>query len=45
MTKKTLGGTNKKAISVSGFRARMKSKQGRKIINSRRRKKREQLSI
>ena len=45
MTKRTLGGTNKKAVRVSGFRARMKNKQGRKVINNRRRKKRKNLSI
>jgi len=45
MTKRTLGGTNKKAVAVSGFRARMKSKQGSKIINSRRRRKRKNLAI
>nr|YP_011007477.1 50S ribosomal protein L34 [Sporochnus bolleanus]WAM64906.1 50S ribosomal protein L34 [Sporochnus bolleanus] len=45
MTKKTLGGTNKKIAAVSGFRARMKSKQGCKVLNNRRRKKRKNLSI
>ncbi|CAM9091391.1 unnamed protein product [Discosporangium mesarthrocarpum] len=45
MTKRTLGGTNKKAISVSGFRTRMKNKQGRQVINNRRQKKRKRLSI
>lgn len=45
MTKRTLGGTNKKAVGVSGFRIRMKSKQGRKVINNRRRKQRKKLSI
>ena len=45
MTKRTLGGTNKKAVGVSGFRARMKTKQGRKVISNRRRKKRKNLSI
>ncbi|CAM9093787.1 unnamed protein product [Ectocarpus sp. 6 AP-2014] len=45
MTKRTLGGTNKKATGVSGFRSRMKSKEGRKVINNRRRKKRKNLSI
>nr|YP_009327009.1 50S ribosomal protein L34 [Pleurocladia lacustris]ANS57639.1 50S ribosomal protein L34 [Pleurocladia lacustris]ANS57783.1 50S ribosomal protein L34 [Pleurocladia lacustris] len=45
MTKRPLGGTNKKAIRVSGFRSRMKSKQGCKVINNRRRKKRKNLSI
>nr|QSV12727.1 ribosomal protein L34 [Phaeophyceae sp.] len=45
MTKRTLGGTNKKAIAVSGFRSRMKTNSGCTIINNRRRKKRKQLSI
>ena len=45
MTKRTLGGTNKKAVAVSGFRARMKSKQGCQIINNRRRRKRKNLSM
>lgn len=45
MTKRTLGGTKKKAVGVSGFRARMKSKQGRKVIKNRRRKKRKNLSL
>nr|WRW10670.1 50S ribosomal protein L34 [Ascoseira mirabilis] len=44
MTKRTLGGTNRKAIAVSGFRARMKSKQGCNVINNRRKKKRKKLS-
>nr|QWK41658.1 ribosomal protein L34 [Akkesiphycus lubricus]QWK42086.1 ribosomal protein L34 [Pseudochorda nagaii] len=44
MTKRTLGGTNRKVIAVSGFRARMKSKQGCKVINNRRRKKRKNLT-
>jgi len=35
MTKRTLGGTNRKVVAVSGFRARMKSKQGIKVINNR----------
>nr|YP_011007581.1 50S ribosomal protein L34 [Syringoderma abyssicola]WAM65010.1 50S ribosomal protein L34 [Syringoderma abyssicola] len=39
MTKRTLRGTKRKAIAVSGFRARMKSKQGCKVINNRRKKK------
>ncbi|CAM9105993.1 unnamed protein product [Chrysoparadoxa australica] len=45
MTKRTLGGTNRKAIRVSGFRTRMQTKSGRRIINQRRRKGRKQLSI
>lgn len=45
MTKRTFGGTKRKAINVSGFRARMKTKSGRKIINLRRRKNRKRLSL
>ena len=44
MTKRTLGGTNRKAIRVSGFRARMKTKSGKNIIQARRRKGRKTLS-
>lgn len=43
MTKRTLEGTKRKVIAVSGFRARMKTKQGCKIINNRRKKKRKNL--
>lgn len=45
MTKRTFGGTKRKAIRVSGFRARMKTKSGKKIIQSRRLKGRKKLSI
>lgn len=45
MTKRTLGGTNIKAIRVSGFRARMQTKNGRKVIKNRRARGRKQLSI
>lgn len=45
MTKRTLGGTRRKVITVSGFRARMKSKAGSKIIKNRRKKNRKKLSI
>lgn len=45
MTKRTLKGTNRKAKRVSGFRTRMKTKSGKKIIQARRRKGRKQLSI
>jgi len=45
MTKRTLGGTNRKAIRVSGFRARMQTKNGRKIIKNRRNKKRKNISF
>ena len=34
MTKRTLGGTNRKAIKVSGFRARMRDNKGKKISGS-----------
>ena len=44
MTKRTLHGTKKKVIAVSGFRARMQNKKGRRIINQRRRKKRKNLN-
>lgn len=44
MTKRTLGGTNRKAIKVSGFRARMKNSKGKKIIKLRRKKGRLRLS-
>lgn len=45
MTKRTLRGTNRKAKRVSGFRARMKTKNGQKIIQARRKKGRQKLSI
>lgn len=45
MTKRPLRGTNKKSIAVSGFRTRMKRKEGRKVINQRRKKKRKRLSL
>ena len=45
MTKRTLEGTKRKSIRVSGFRTRMKTKNGRKVINARRRRKRARLSI
>ena len=45
MTKRTLGGTNRKAIRVSGFRARMQTKTGRKVIKTRRARGRKKLSI
>jgi len=45
MTKRTLGGTNRKAIRVSGFRARMQTKNGRKVIKTRRARGRKKLSI
>jgi len=45
MSKKTLEGTNRKAIRKSGFRARMKTATGRRVIKQRRRKGRKRLSI
>lgn len=45
MTKRPLGGTNRKALRVSGFRARMKTHSGKKIIRARRKKGRKSLSI
>ena len=45
MSKRTLGGTNKKVIRKSGFRARMKTANGRKTIRNRRRKGRKLLSL
>ncbi len=44
MTKRTLEGTKKKAIRKSGFRARMKTKNGQNILNARRRKNRKRLA-
>nr|YP_010478818.1 ribosomal protein L34 [Neustupella aerophytica]UVI61123.1 ribosomal protein L34 [Neustupella aerophytica] len=44
MTKRTLEGTKKKSLRKSGFRARMKTKTGQNIINTRRRKNRKRLA-
>nr|YP_010152806.1 ribosomal protein L34 [Olisthodiscus luteus]YP_010152824.1 ribosomal protein L34 [Olisthodiscus luteus]QQW50467.1 ribosomal protein L34 [Olisthodiscus luteus]QQW50485.1 ribosomal protein L34 [Olisthodiscus luteus] len=45
MTKRTLGGTKLKAIRKSGFRARLKTKSGKKVLQARRAKKRKKLAI
>ena len=45
MSKNTLNGTRKKVIKTSGFRARLATKSGRKILKNRRRKGRHRLSI
>ena len=34
MTKRTLGGTKRKAIKVIGFRARMSTTNGRKVLTN-----------
>jgi len=43
--KRTLEGTNKKRQRVSGFRARMATPGGRKVLKSRRAKGRKRVSI
>lgn len=45
MSKSTLNGTKNKALKTSGFRARLATKSGRKILKNRRRKGRWKLSI
>ena len=45
MSKHTLNGTRRKVIKTSGFRARIATKSGRKIIKNRRRKGRWKLTI
>lgn len=45
VTKRTLGGTNLKVIRESGFRARMQTKNGKKVIKRRRARGRKNLSI
>jgi large subunit ribosomal protein L34 len=45
MSKNTLNGTRKKVIKKSGFRARIKTKSGKKILKNRRRKGRWKLAI
>nr|YP_010337603.1 ribosomal protein L34 [Dixoniella grisea]UNJ17188.1 ribosomal protein L34 [Dixoniella grisea] len=44
MTRKTLEGTKRKKIRKSGFRTRMKTHNGKKIIKSRRKKGRYKLA-
>nr|YP_009244128.1 ribosomal protein L34 [Gelidium elegans]AMK96370.1 ribosomal protein L34 [Gelidium elegans] len=43
MSKATLRGTNRKKLKKSGFRARMKTKQGQKVLNLRRKKGRKKI--
>ena len=45
MSKNTLNGSRRKVIKTSGFRARLATKSGRKILKTRRRKGRHRLSI
>ena len=45
MAQQTLRGTRLKEVRTSGFRARMASKTGRKIINSRRKAGRKKLVV
>nr|QUE29918.1 ribosomal protein L34 [Erythrocladia irregularis] len=45
MTKRTLRGTNYKRIKVSGFRSRMKTATGRRVLRLRRKRGRAKLSV
>jgi len=45
MSKHTLNGTKKKAVRTSGFRARLATKNGRKVLKNRRRKGRWKLAL
>lgn len=45
MTKRTLHGTSRKRRRKSGFRARMRTKDGQLVLKARRRKGRHRLSV
>jgi|EP01033_Poteriospumella_lacustris_P023709 large subunit ribosomal protein L34 len=45
MSKSTLNGSKRKAIKISGFRARLSTKSGQKILKRRRAKGRWKLTI
>ncbi|BAQ61387.1 MULTISPECIES: 50S ribosomal protein L34 [Geminocystis] len=45
MSKHTLNGTRRKQRRTSGFRARMRTENGRKVIQARRNKGRKRLSV
>jgi len=45
MTQRTLRGTKRKQKKTSGFRARMRTKNGQKVLKARRRRGRHQLSL
>lgn len=45
MTQRTLGGTNRKQKRKSGFRARMRTSNGKRVIQTRRKKGRHRLAV
>jgi large subunit ribosomal protein L34 len=45
VTQRTLSGTNRKQKRTSGFRARMRNTNGKKIIQARRKKGRHRLAV
>ena len=45
MTKRPFGGTSRKRKRVSGFRVRMRSHTGRRVIKSRRKRGREKIAV
>ncbi len=45
MTQRTLGGTRRKRKRTSGFRARMRTANGRRVIQARRKKGRATLAV
>jgi large subunit ribosomal protein L34 len=45
MTKRTLRGSKLKRVRTSGFRARLKSSTGKKVLKNRRQGKRKSLSL
>lgn len=45
MSKRTLEGTNRKQKRTSGFRARMRSHTGQRVVKARRRKGRARLAV
>jgi large subunit ribosomal protein L34 len=45
MTKRTLEGTSRKRRRTSGFRARMRTANGRRVVKARRRKGRARLTV
>ncbi|HIK55816.1 MAG TPA: 50S ribosomal protein L34 [Synechococcales cyanobacterium M55_K2018_004] len=45
MTKRTLEGTSRKRRRTSGFRARMRTKNGQRVLKARRRKGRHRIAV